>query len=92
MPEDVKRERLERLVERVQAHADAPEPGARRHDVEVLVEGTSRTDPGRVRGKTRTNKTAIFPGRAEPGTCRTVRVESVTSMTLRCAAPVAATA
>jgi tRNA-2-methylthio-N6-dimethylallyladenosine synthase len=92
VPEDVKHERLERLVERVQAHADARNHALIGSDVEVLVEGTSRTDPGRVRGKTRTNKTAIFPGPAEPGTFCTVRVEEATSMTLRCAAPVAVTA
>jgi hypothetical protein len=34
----------------------------------------------------------IFPGPAEPGSLQTVRVESATSMTLRCAAPVAVTA
>jgi tRNA-2-methylthio-N6-dimethylallyladenosine synthase len=92
VPEEVKHERLERLVERVQAHADARNRALVGCEVEVLVEGTSRTDPDRVRGKTRTNKTAIFPGPAEPGTFRTVRVEEVTSMTLRCAAPVAVTA
>ena len=31
VPEDVKRERIERLVERVQRHAEAPQRGARRH-------------------------------------------------------------
>jgi tRNA-2-methylthio-N6-dimethylallyladenosine synthase len=92
VPEDVKHERLERLVERVQAHADARNRELIGSEVEVLVEGASRTDPSRVRGKTRTNKTAIFPGPAEPGTFATVRVEEVTSMTLRCAAPVAVTA
>jgi tRNA-2-methylthio-N6-dimethylallyladenosine synthase len=92
VPEDVKHERLERLVARVQAHADARNKALVGSDVEALVEGPSRTDPGRVRGKTRTNKTVIFPGPAEPGTFHTVRVESATSMTLRCAAPVAVTA
>jgi tRNA-2-methylthio-N6-dimethylallyladenosine synthase len=90
--DEVKHERLERLVERVQLHADARNRELIGSEVEVLVEGTSRTDPGRVRGKTRQNKTAIFPGPAEPGTFCTVRVEDVTSMTLRCAAPVAVTA
>jgi tRNA-2-methylthio-N6-dimethylallyladenosine synthase len=90
--DEAKHERLERLVERVQLHADARNRELIGSEVEVLVEGTSRTDPGRVRGKTRQNKTAIFPGPAEPGTFCTVRVEDVTSMTLRCAAPVAVTA
>ncbi|MEO9174654.1 MAG: tRNA (N6-isopentenyl adenosine(37)-C2)-methylthiotransferase MiaB [Gaiellales bacterium] len=89
--DDVKHERLERLVARVQAHADARNQELVGREVEVLVEGPSRTDAGRVRGKTRTNKTVIFPGPAEPGSFHTVRVESVTSMTLR-AASVAALA
>ena len=61
VPEDVKHERLERLVERIQAHADARNRALIGHEVEVLVEGTSRTDPGRVRGKTRTQQDGDLP-------------------------------
>src|SRR5262249_39562624 len=81
VPEDVKHERMERLVERVQANADARNRALIGSEVEVLVEGPSRTDPARVRGKSRTNKTVIFPGPAEPGSFHTVRVEDATSMT-----------
>lgn len=42
--------------------------------VEVLVEGTSKTDPSRLTGKTRSNKTINFPG--DVGLIgRTVQVE-----------------
>jgi tRNA-2-methylthio-N6-dimethylallyladenosine synthase len=88
VPEDVKHERMERLVARVQANADARNRELIGSELEVLVEGPSRTDPTRVRGKSRTNKTVIFPGPAEPGSFHTVRVEAATSMTLRAAAPV----
>ena len=35
--------------------------------VEVLVEGTSRTDPDRLRGRTRHNKVVNFSGLASAG-------------------------
>jgi tRNA-2-methylthio-N6-dimethylallyladenosine synthase len=92
VPEEVKHERLERLVERVQANATVRNRALIGTHVEVLVEGPSRTDPSRVRGKTRTNKTVIFPGPADPGSFATVRVEDATSMTLRAAAPAASLA
>ena len=53
VPDDVKHERMERLVERVQANADARNRELIGSEVEVLVEGPSRTDPTRVRGKSR---------------------------------------
>ena len=48
--EDVKRERLERLVEVVQRHAHARNQELLGTLQEVLVEGPSRTDPGRAAG------------------------------------------
>ena len=83
VPEPVKHERLERLVERVQAparHRNARLVGSVQ---EVLVEGPSRTDPDTHRGRARSGKTVIFsPGRAA-GSVVPVRVEAVTSQTLR---------
>ena len=35
--------------------------------MEVLVEGPSRTDPDRLRGRTRHNKAVNFTGLASPG-------------------------
>ena len=49
---------------------------------EVLVEGTSRTDPTRLRGRTRRNTTVNFSGAAEPGELVHVEIESATSTTL----------
>jgi tRNA-2-methylthio-N6-dimethylallyladenosine synthase len=83
VPEEVKRERMARLVDLVQRHARARNQALVGTEVEVLVEGPSRTDERRLRGKTRTNKTVVFDGEATPGELARVRVEAATSMTLR---------
>jgi tRNA-2-methylthio-N6-dimethylallyladenosine synthase len=82
IPDGVKRDRIERLVELVQRNA------ARRNEQrigrveEVLVEGPSRTDPSVVRGRTRRNTTVNFSGDAAPGDFVDVLVERATSTTL----------
>ena len=82
VPEDVKRDRIERLVELVQRIA-AERNAERIGGVEeVLVEGASRTDPSLLRGRTRRNTTVNFAGRAEPGELVDVRIERATSTTL----------
>ena len=83
VPEDVKRDRIERLVEVVQRVA-AERNAARVGVVEqVLVEGPSRTDPALLRGRTRRNTTVNFAGDvAEPGDLVDVRIERATSTTL----------
>jgi tRNA-2-methylthio-N6-dimethylallyladenosine synthase len=83
VPEDVKRERIERLVEVVQrcAHARNKERVGRVE--QVLVEGPSRTDPAILRGRTRRNTTVNFHGSAEPGELVEVKIEAATSTTLR---------
>ena len=50
--------------------------------LEVLVEGPSRTDPGRLRGRTRHNKVVNFSGLAAPGELADVRITAATSQTL----------
>src|SRR3989440_1642011 len=62
VPEDVKRERIERLIDVVQriAHERNEERVGRVE--EVLVEGPSRTDPSVLRGRTRRNRTVHFDG------------------------------
>jgi tRNA-2-methylthio-N6-dimethylallyladenosine synthase len=80
--DDVKRERLERLVELVQRHARTRNQALLGTLQEVLVEGPSRTDPDVLRGRTRTNKTVLLTG-AEPGELVRVRIEAATSQTLR---------
>ena len=92
VPEDVKRERIERLIDVVQriAHERNEERVGRVE--EVLVEGPSRTDPSVLRGRTRRNTTVNFSGAAQPGELVDVRIEAATSTTLRGAqaVPVAA--
>ncbi|HEX8646810.1 MAG TPA: tRNA (N6-isopentenyl adenosine(37)-C2)-methylthiotransferase MiaB [Thermoleophilaceae bacterium] len=82
LPHGVKRERMERLVEAVQRRATERAQRFVGRSMEVLVEGPSRTDPDRLRGRTRHNKTVNFPGIAEPGTLAQVDIESATSTTL----------
>jgi tRNA-2-methylthio-N6-dimethylallyladenosine synthase len=86
MPEQVpyptKQERMARLVELVQRRAH--ERGQRFVGTaqQVLVEGPSRTDPSKLRGRTRHNKTVNFSGLAEPGELVDVEITSATSTTL----------
>jgi tRNA-2-methylthio-N6-dimethylallyladenosine synthase len=82
IPDEVKRERIERLVEVVQRVA-AERNAARVGLVEeVLVEGPSRTDPQLLRGRTRRNTTVNFAGDAEAGALVPVSIASATSTTL----------
>jgi tRNA-2-methylthio-N6-dimethylallyladenosine synthase len=83
VPEEVKHERLERLVEvvqRIAAERNAERVGTVQ---EVLVEGASRTDPSLLRGRTRTNVTVNFQGDAQPGDLVDVLIDGATSTTLR---------
>jgi tRNA-2-methylthio-N6-dimethylallyladenosine synthase len=83
VPDDVKRQRIEQLVEVVQRVA--AERNAERVGLveEVLVEGASRTDPQLLRGRTRRNTTVNFAGDAQAGELVEVLVESATSQTLQ---------
>jgi tRNA-2-methylthio-N6-dimethylallyladenosine synthase len=82
VPAEVKRERIGRLVEVVQRTAVARASRFVGTDREVLVEGPSRTDPDRLRGRLSQNITVNFTGAAEPGTLATVRIDGATSTTL----------
>lgn len=83
LPEDVKRERIERLIDVVQRIAAERNRERIGRVEEVLVEGPSRTDPDLRRGRTRRNTTVNFVGTAEPGELVPVQIESATSTTLR---------
>jgi tRNA-2-methylthio-N6-dimethylallyladenosine synthase len=82
VPHPVKVERMERLVALV--HERARERAERfvGRTMEVLVEGPSRTDPTRLRGRTRHNKAVNFDGTAEPGSFVEVEITGATSTTL----------
>jgi tRNA-2-methylthio-N6-dimethylallyladenosine synthase len=83
VPEEVKRDRMERLVEVVQRIAAARNVARVGLVEEVLVEGPSRTDQTLLRGRTRRNTTVNFAGPGECGELVPVRIESATSTTLR---------
>ena len=82
VPHPVKKERMARLVEAVQRRARERSQRFVGRTVEVLVEGPSRTDPSRLRGRSRHNKAVNFEGTASPGELVGVEVDSATSMTL----------
>src|ERR1700709_1088679 len=82
LPHQVKVERMERLVEIVQRRAAERAQRFVGRTMEVLVEGPSRTDPTRLRGRTRHNKAVNFEGVAEAGELVDVEIESATSQTL----------
>jgi len=83
VPEAVKHERLESLVELVQRVAAARNAERMGRVEEVLVEGPSRTDAALLRGRTRRNTTVNFAGPAVAGDLVEVLIEESTSTTLR---------
>ena len=92
VPDEVKAERIERLIELCQRVALERNAALVGRVEQVLVEGPSRTDPALLRGRTRRNTTVNFAGDAQPGELVDVRIEGATSTTLRGAqaVPVAA--
>jgi tRNA-2-methylthio-N6-dimethylallyladenosine synthase len=92
IPEEVKRARIERLVDVVQRVAAGRNAERIGRSEEVLVEGPSRTDSALLRGRTRRNTTVNFAGTAAAGDLVDVRIEDASSTTLRGvqAVPVAA--
>jgi tRNA-2-methylthio-N6-dimethylallyladenosine synthase len=75
-------ERMERLVEVVQRRAR--ERGQRfvGRTLDVLVEGASRHDASRLRGRTSHNKVVNFDGLVQPGETVPVTITGATSQTL----------
>jgi tRNA-2-methylthio-N6-dimethylallyladenosine synthase len=82
LPHDLKVDRLERLVEVVQRRAHERAQRFVGRSVEVLVEGASRTDPERLRGRSRHNKVVNFTGLGSAGDLVQVEITSATSQTL----------
>jgi tRNA-2-methylthio-N6-dimethylallyladenosine synthase len=82
VPHEVAVERMERLVEVVQRRARERAQRFVGRTLDVLVEGASRTDASRVRGRTRHNKVVNFDGLAAPGEIVPVQITGATSQTL----------
>jgi tRNA-2-methylthio-N6-dimethylallyladenosine synthase len=83
VPHPIKRERMGRLVELVQRRATEQSQRFVGREIEVLVEGTSRTDETRLRGRSRHNKAVNFDGTANPGDFVSVEIDEATSQSLR---------
>jgi tRNA-2-methylthio-N6-dimethylallyladenosine synthase len=83
VPEELKQERIERLVEVVHRIAEERNRARIGRVEEVLAEGPSRTDPNVLRGRTRRNTTVNFTGAAQPGELVSVKIVDATSATLR---------
>jgi tRNA-2-methylthio-N6-dimethylallyladenosine synthase len=82
VPHDIKVERMQRLVEVVQRRAHERASRFVGRTLEVLVEGPSRTDPSRLRGRSRHNKVVNFTGLGAPGELVEVEILEATSQTL----------
>jgi tRNA-2-methylthio-N6-dimethylallyladenosine synthase len=83
VPDDVKGDRIERLVDVVQRIAHERNAVRVGRVEQVLVEGSSRTDASLLRGRTRRNTTVNFAGTGAAGSLVDVRIEDATSTTLK---------
>ena len=82
VPHPVKKERMAALLEVIQRRALERSQRFIGRSMEVLVEGPSRNDPTRIRGRIRHSKAVNFEGAAEPGQMVEVDIDSVTSQSL----------
>jgi tRNA-2-methylthio-N6-dimethylallyladenosine synthase len=82
VPHDTAVERLQRLVDLVQRRAHQRAQRFVGRTLDVLVEGRSRTDPSKLRGRSRHNKVVNFDGLADPGAIVPVAIQAATSQTL----------
>jgi tRNA-2-methylthio-N6-dimethylallyladenosine synthase len=82
VPHPVKVQRIERLVDLVQRRSRDRAQRFVGRTLDVLVEGPSRNDPSRLRGRSRHNKVVNFAGLADAGEIVGVEIDSATSQTL----------
>ncbi len=82
VPHPVKKERMARLIDLVQQRAKERAQRFVGRNMEVLVEGPSRNDPTRIRGRSRHNKAVNFEGTAQAGQMVEVEISAATSQTL----------
>jgi tRNA-2-methylthio-N6-dimethylallyladenosine synthase len=82
LPHELKVERMERLVEVIQRRGAERSQRFVGRTLEVLVEGPSRTDPTRLRGRSRHNKVVNFEGLGSAGDLVDVEIDGATSQTL----------
>ncbi len=82
VPYEVQVERLERLQALQRSISRERMAAAVGTDVEVLVEGASRTDPDRLCGHTPQNRMVNFSGSAMPGALVSVRIDRASPVSL----------
>jgi tRNA-2-methylthio-N6-dimethylallyladenosine synthase len=82
VPHEVSVERMQALVEVIQRRAAQRAQRFVGRELEVLVEGVSRTDPSRLRGRSRHNKVVNFAGLGDAGELVPVQITGATSQTL----------
>jgi tRNA-2-methylthio-N6-dimethylallyladenosine synthase len=82
VPHPVKKERMAELVEVINRRAHERAQRFVGRSMEVLVEGPSRNDPTRIRGRIRHNKAVNFEGTARAGEMVEVEIGSASSQTL----------
>ncbi len=79
---ELAQQRMARLLELIQQRAKQRAQRFVGRELEVLVEGPSRTDASRLRGRSRHNKAVNFSGHAQAGQLVSVRIEAATSSSL----------
>ncbi len=82
IPHELSVERMTRLVEVIQRRAAERSQRFVGRTLEVLIEGPSRNDPERLRGRSRHNKVVNFSGCGDPGELVDVHITEATSQTL----------
>jgi tRNA-2-methylthio-N6-dimethylallyladenosine synthase len=82
VPHEEKVERMQRLLEVIQRRAAQRAQRFVGRTLDVLVEGSSRHDADRLRGRTGHNKVVNFDGIAQPGTIVPVQITSASSQSL----------
>jgi tRNA-2-methylthio-N6-dimethylallyladenosine synthase len=82
VPHAEKIARMDRLIPLVNSRAYEQAQRFVGRSLDVLVEGPSRTDPTRLRGRTSHNKTVNFEGFGLPGTIVPVTITTATSHSL----------
>src|SRR3954469_21076474 len=82
LPHPINVERMARLVEAVRRRAAERAQRFVGRTLDVLVEGTSRTDETKLRGRTRHGKAVNFDGEASPGDFVPVEIQAATSQSL----------
>ncbi|MBV9463676.1 MAG: tRNA (N6-isopentenyl adenosine(37)-C2)-methylthiotransferase MiaB, partial [Verrucomicrobiae bacterium] len=83
LDEEEKMRRNQVLLQEIDRTAGEKNHALLGREVEILVEGPSKTNPARMSGRTRQNKIVVFPGdERHHGQLMRVRIESATNYTL----------